>query len=70
MNKMIGSIDDDLLAQIIKAAESKMSQPFAKKKIEVEIGDEAEDDEAPAQDPMDEATDEADLEELLKQFGE
>jgi hypothetical protein len=69
MDKMIGSIDDDLLAQIIKAAESKMSQPFAKKKIEVESAED-EADEAPTQDPMEDVTDEDELEELLKQFGE
>lgn len=65
--KAIGSIDDDLLAQIIKAAESKMTKPFAKK-VEVEV--EPEMDSEPAQEMSEDSLEGADLEELLKQFGE
>ena len=65
--KAIGSIDDDLLAQIIKAAESKMTKPFAKK-VEVEVEDETQPE--PTQDMSEESLEGVDLEELLKQFGE
>ena len=76
LHEILGSIDDDILQEVLDKCEGKMGEPFAKKKLEVEVNaDPAADSEQPTSEvgeSGEEGEDDAspeELEELLKMHG-
>jgi hypothetical protein len=65
LSKLLSSIDDDILKQVIDGCEGKMGEPFTKKKIEIEVEPESEMSKAPE---AENDVSEDELDELMRSY--
>lgn len=65
LTKLLSSIDDDILKQVIDGCEGKMGEPFTKKKIEIEMQPEGEMTKEPE---MENDVSEDEIEELMRSY--